>query len=244
MLPEKMSTTGKGRRTLFKSLTCLDEHNILGDFKKDSSYLFENAVNADVLQIDSECISFNANGNTYIKWLNVKPKTTYFLSFTGRTDPEILTDLNFGIVDSEGYKFKNYHTKREKSFYVFNFGLDQELTIKGQDGESYSRCYCFYTGENSVVGFYAEGTVGTVFFEEIKIFEAVNAIIHPKMVRSDIINCSEDVINCLEEHNIISDLNCFFKNNSFSSFFKMEENKIFYDKNNIFSKSYTVKINN
>ena len=233
MLPEQMSKTGKGRRTLFKVLTCLDEHNILGDFKKDSRVLFENALNTEMLQIDDNAIHFNANGETYIKWLNVKPNTTYFMTFSGRTDPNDLTDLNFGIVDSNGFSFENLHTKREKSYYVFNFGLDQQLTIRGQDGELYKRTYCFYTGENNVVGFFADGTVGKVSFEDLRIFEAVCAINPETRVRSDIINYCEDNINCLKEPNIINDLDCFLKSKSYDSFFETDGNKIVYDKNSI-----------
>ena len=232
MLLDGWSNTCKGRRTLFAPGTCLDECNILGNCSDNEYLLVDNSVNSKIVSVNNGVICFTANGDTYIKWINVKPNTIYFLTFQGRTDPEVLTDLQFGILDSDGYRFKNYHTKREKSFYVHNLGLDQELTIKGQDGELYGRYYSFFTGENNKIGFFVDGTVGKVYFEDLRIFEAVNATNTPKRTKSTVLNHCEDISICLDRNNIVSDIDSIFGNEKSRDFFVKKDDSFIYDSKN------------
>ena len=225
MLQNEWAKSGKGRRTLFGKITCLDADNMMADFKSHA-FLADNAENAQMITCGEEKICFTANGETYIKWLNVKPNTQYFLFFEGRTQPPEWTDIHFGIADSDKRPLKNYHTKHEKDFYVFDQGTDQTLTVRGQDGEWYHRTYAFNTGSNRKIGFFADGTVGRVFLRDLKIFEAVCAR-PPKTRNSGDFNWVEDIKTCLPEHNLIKSEH-FDKFENFNTFIFRKENVIIY----------------
>lgn len=229
MLNEKFSTTGFGRRTVFPLVTCLNSDNLTAGATSPEFWTetVENGEMVSVLSDGTLCFS-PFEKKTLIKRLTVKPETVYFLSFTGHTLPPEWTDFHFGITDSDGFPFKNYHTKHEKSFFVTDQGFDQMLTVRGQDGEWWPRTYIFYTGSNTEIGFFADGTSGKVILKDLKIFEAVKALNTETRTASGVMNYKEDACDCAPENNYLANLEFFEGFDYFNTFIFKENNTLKY----------------
>ncbi len=226
MLSNEFSKTAFGRRTLLKAITCSDCDNILS-----RSVMFDNAQNHQMLSINDDEMNFKANNETYIKWFEVKPQTLYFMTFTGKVNFPDWTDIHFGILDSEGYQLENRQTERELDFFIFHYGVDQQLTIKGQDGEWYERTYLFMSGSNNKMGFFAEGTQGCVTLKDIRIFEGIKAKNSKTYLESVPFSWQEPFNDCLSENNYLNDLSCFESAKNYGDFINKNQNKIEYNYN-------------
>jgi len=224
---KEFSKFGKGRRTLFGNLICEPEDNIINVCEPSS--FWKEAENSETVTVENDgSVKFSANGKTYIKWFAVKPNTSYFLSFYGRTDAPCWTDLNFGILGEDGLPFENYHTKKENDFYVSRNAQDQVLTVRGQDGEWYRRAYMFTVFDTEKVGFFASGTQGAVFFNRIYLCEA-NKIRNPESRKESMIfNPAEDVKDCLPENNMIANRDSFINGDNFGNFVTFADNNLLY----------------
>ncbi len=227
MIPNEFSKTAIGRRSLFKAVTCCNEDNILDGFDSND-ILLKDSQNSEVISYNEEGICFTANGETYIKWFDVKPQTYYFLTFSGRVKFPQWTDIYFGIIDGDGFPLENIQTKRELDFFVFHYGVDQQLTIKGQDGEWYDRTYLFNSGNNEKMGFFMEGSQGSVILRTLKLMEGKNARITENWKESVPFSWQEPINNCLEEDNYLNELQVFEKYQADYKFISINENKIEY----------------
>lgn len=194
-LLSEFSNTAYGRRTNFNNITAMAEKCI---------YLN-----------DKECVINPAN-LPMIKEIDVKPFTWHFLRITGKVNDQIWTNIQFGICDSEGRNLKNNHIKHESSFFVYKGGLGQEITIKGQDGDYYTRVYGFYSGNNTRMGFWINGTEGEVTLTDVRIFEYVNAVPTENITTVSPVSWCEDLSDCEKEFNLITDEKEFFA--SFNGF--------------------------
>ena len=228
MVCEKFSEFGKGRRSLFGNIICEDKDNII---PADSlSEFWKDAQNSEIVTVSEDgTINFSANGKMYVKWFEVKPNTSYFLSFFGRTDFPEWTDLYFGILGEDGLPFRNYHTKKEIDFFVSREAYDQVLTIKGQDGEWYRRTYMFTVFSTKKVGFFACGNVGTVFLNRIYLCEANKIGNSPGRKESMVFNACEDTKNCSPENNFIKDSDCFTNGENYGKFVEIIGEKLRYE---------------
>lgn len=175
-------TTAYGRKTLFSRLTC-DEGKEIYSAPQEKEYC-------------GECLPQTV-------WFETEPDTWYFLNVTGRVIPPEWTNIQWGICDSEGLRLENPHTKHELSFFVWRGGLDQELTVQGQDGSEYDRIYGFFSGNNTKLGFFIEGTEGRVALKNIKIFKYEDAKPIATMDKSFSVNWVEDANTCKPEDNIV-----------------------------------------
>ena len=227
MVYDRFSKFGIGRRTLFGTVICEDEDNIF----QNSEKFWEDAENSEIITFKEDEIKFVANGKIYAKWLYVKPNTSYFLAFKGRTDPRNWTDFNFGILGEDSLAFENRHTSAENAFYVFKEGQDQVISIKGQDGEWYKRTYMFRTFDTEKVAFFAVGNTGTVFLKDLYLFEANNAVNPDFRKESTAINYGEDIKNCLKENNYADDLSVFQNGDNYGQFVKFDNGKLHYSYN-------------
>ena len=224
---KNFSKFGAGRRTLFPNMVCAPEDNFIPP--DNFSAFWKDADNSDMLTVeDDRTVKISANGKRYVKWFSVKPNTSYFLSFFGKTDISQWTDLNFGILGEDGLPFENHHTKAENDFYVFREGQDQTLTVKGQDGEWYRRTYMFSVFDTEKVGFFAEGTCGTVFLNRVYLCKASKIRNSESRRESIIFNSSEDVNDCLPQNNIIKDLTPFKNGENYGSFITVSNNSLNY----------------
>lgn len=180
---KEYSKTAYGRRTQFKNITC-----------EESKCIYK-----------AEEISLSCGQLPFKAWFETQPQTWYFLSVTGRVVPPEWTDIQFGICDGVGYPLPNPHQKHEKAFYVYNWGLDQELSIKGQDGGEYTRIYGFYSGSNEKMAFFAEGNEGRIILSDVRVFAYADAV--PIAVKTEAfpLNWVEDANTCDEESNLITD---------------------------------------
>lgn len=230
MADEKFSEFGKGRRSLFGNIICEDKDNIV--FSSDPSKFWKDAENSDIINVEEDgTLKFSANGKMYVKWFDVKPNTSYFLSFFGRTDFPNWTDLYFGILGEDGFPFKNYHTKKEYGFFVSREAYDQVLTIKGQDGEWYRRTYMFTVFNTTKIGFFACGNVGTAFLNRIYLCEANNVRNSAGRKESTVFNYCEDINSCALENNYIKDFSCFIKGENYGKFVEITGEKLRYKYN-------------
>lgn len=230
MIYENFSKFGKGRRTLFANINCNPSDNLF--HTKEPIVFWKDAENSDNISIESdEEIKFTANGKRYVKWFELKPNTAYFLSFYGKTEPPVWTDLNFGVLGEDCLPLENHHTVAENSFYVFREGQDQTLTVKGQDGEWYRRAYMFNTFDSKKFGFFADGNQGAVHLKKLYLCEA-NKLTNPQnRCESMIFNPSEDIINCLPENNFVSEMDCFFNGDNYGDFVKVNDKTLEYSYN-------------
>ena len=227
MSSENFSKFGNGRRTLFGNMVCRCEDNIVP--AENPCAFWYDAENSEIAEVkDGKTVKFTANGKTYIKWFAVKPNTSYFLSFYGRTEPPVWTDLNFGIMGEDGLPFENYHTKAENDFYVSRNAQDQTLTVRGQDGEWYRRAYMFTVFNTDKVAFFASGTQGTVFLNRIYLCEATKIRSPETRKESAVFNPSEDTKDCLPQNNLISNTDSFVKGENYGAFVNVTDDKLHY----------------
>lgn len=202
------SKTAYGRRTQFKNITC-----------EESKCIYK-----------AEEISLSCGQLPLKAWFETKHQTWYFLSVTGRVVPPEWTDIQFGICDSDGYPLPNLHQKHEEAFYVYNRGLDQELTIKGQDGGEYTRIYGFYSGSNEKMAFFAEGSEGKIILSKVSIFAYADAV--PMLDKKEAfpLNWVEDANTCDEDRNLIADTARWVSSFSgFGDFIDFEDNMLCFD---------------
>lgn len=188
------SKTAYGRRTRFENICC-----------EDSKCIYKTGE-----------ISLSGEAPPLKEWFETKPETWYFLSFTGRVVPPEWTDIQFGICDSLGNRLPNPHQKHELSFYVFKAGLDEELTIKGQDGGEYTRIYGFYSGSNKKMAFFSEGNAGRVILSDVRVFAYADAVPSAEKKEAFAVNYVEDADTCDDKDNLITDFNKWAS--SFSGF--------------------------
>lgn len=230
MIYENFSKFGKGRRTLFANINCNPTDNMLISNEPDA--FWNDAENSEIVSVQTdETVKFTANGKWYVKWFDVKPNTSYFLSFFGRTEPPVWTDLNFGILGEDRLPLENHHTKAENDFYVFREGQDQTLTVKGQDGEWYRRTYMFTTFDTEKIGFFAHGNQGIVYLKKLFLCEA-NKLTNPEARKECMIfNPSEDTKNCAPKNNFIRNFDCFEKGENYGQFINVNGDKLHYSYN-------------
>ena len=184
------SKTACGRRTQYAGITCADDKcvfSILGE----KTYKGEGLVSKHTFKTE--------------------PDTLYFLRVTGRVVPPEFTNFQFGICDSEGLWLENHLQKREKSFFVYSGGTDQQLTIRGQDGSEYTRGYVFTSGSNEEMSFFTDGEEGEVVLSEVRVFKMTDAIPAPERTEAASVNWVEDANTCDEDKNIINDMEAWAK---------------------------------
>lgn len=220
---QEFSSFGFGRRTLYGAVTCDSADNLI-----PADTLIENAENSQIISVSNSTVKFVANGKKYVKWFDVSPNTWYFLSFSGKTSYPDWTDLNFGIIGEDNLPFENFHTKKEESFFVHKYGLDQMITVRGQDGEWYPRNYLFYICNTSKVGFFAQGTVGSVIFEKLLICRADKATTLPTRKESSVFRWCEGFYACYDKDNYLSDVNIFKSGENYGRFLRAENGTVKY----------------
>ena len=199
LLNQDVSKTAYGRRTVFRQLVCLSEDNLFSGSENDPSFWLTDATGADTVNSTPDFLRM-AGGTDYRKWFTVRPQTWYYLLFDGKVDPACFSDFIFGMVDGEGKR----HTMQEKGYFVTDFGLDDELTIMGQDGSWYPRIYKFFSGENTRLAFFAQGSEGTVFLKNIQVCEATRIRTCIESDKSDVHQWIEDDFCCDEQDNLAS----------------------------------------
>ena len=223
MKKQEFSSFGFGRRTLYGAVTCDVADNLI-----PAETLCENAENSQIVSVSDSLIKFEANGEKYIKWFDVTPCAWYFLSFSGKTSYPEWTDLDFGILGEDNLPFENFHTKKEESFFVHKYGLDQMITVRGQDGEWYPRNYLFYVGNTSKVGFFADGTVGSVVFEKLLICRADKAKTLPTRKTTSVFKWAEGFYDCRNEDNYLCDTDIFKSGENYGRFLLTKGNTLKY----------------
>ena len=161
------STSAYGRRTYFGPMNCDAENNIITQeiLEKEASKCTGNIL------IENGVLEFCNHVDFKIEF-DVIPNSWYYLMLDGRVKDEIYSDLEFGIADCKGFVLPNIHTERELGFFVFEKGLDDILTVKGQDGSWYTRTYKFYSGQNDKMSFFVTANKGTVDLKDIRICPA------------------------------------------------------------------------
>ncbi len=228
---ENFSKFGKGRRTLFPNINCNQDDNLF--YTQEPNSFWKNADNSEILTVEpNDEIKFSANGKRYVKWFELKPNTSYFLSFFGRTQLPEWTDLNFGILGEDELPFENFHTVAENAFFVFREGQDQNLTVKGQDGEWYRRTYMFTTSNSKKFGFFAFGKQGTVYLKKLYLCEANNLTNPETRKDSMVFNNSEDVKDCLPQNNFVNNWQPFINGDNYGSFVTVTNDALRYSYNN------------
>ena len=176
------SPSGYGERRYYTGYTCEAENNLIANSACDDTTYWVDAsgyatVTSEKSYEGNTSLKFSGNG-TYRKTITgLKANTWYYLSLYGMSDSsEGITDINFGIADTEGRPFENPISTYETSHYMRNNASKQEITILCPDGTWYNRTYCFYTEENTSVDFFVTGTKGTMYLDDIRLYEKANAI--------------------------------------------------------------------
>ncbi len=204
LLNQGVSETAYGRRTVFRQLFCASEDNLLCEGEHNPAFWLTDATGVETVNSTSEYIQMAA-GTDYRKWFTVRPQTWYYLLFDSKADTACFTDFIFGLVDEEGKRVGNRHTAQEKGYFVTDFGLDDELTVIGQDGNWYNRVYKFFSGDNTRLALFAQGSEGTVFLKNIRLCEAVNIRTSVESDKTDVQQWLEDEFCCDERDNLLSD---------------------------------------
>ena len=174
--------SGYGERRYYSGYTCKDEDNLVGNSACDSASYWENSsgyvtVSHEEHYDGDTSLKVNGNGVYRKRITGLKENTCYYLSLYGMSDSENgITDINFGIMDTEGHRFENPISKYESSEFTRNISSKQEITILCPDGTWYNRTYCFYTEENTEVDFFVTGTSGIMYLDDIRIYEKSKAI--------------------------------------------------------------------
>ena len=159
-----------------------------------------------------------------------EPNTLYFLIVTGKVILPDYTDFQWGICDSEGLRLENFLSKREKGFFVYSGGTDQELTIRGQDGTEYTRTYAFNSGSNEEMYFFTDGTEGEVYLSDVRLCKMTDAIPTADKTEACFANVVEDANTCDQDKNLISDLESWAKPFAEScEFVEVSDNTIHYE---------------
>lgn len=219
------SKTSYGRRTYFSDMTCLPENNLIYCTAKD---YFSTIKNKQNIEIENDIYTLKNNNNIYFD-LNFEKNKWYYLIFDGRVEPDTFSDYEFGIADSEGNRVANVHTKREKGYFVFDKGLDDIITIKGQDGSWYRRTYRFYSGDNELMYFFVNGTSGQVQIKNLCVCLAENAFLSSKNDNICIREYDEPDCFCADADNLAADIYKTFTISSRNyNFIECKENKIHY----------------
>ena len=107
--------------------------------------------------------------------------TWYYLSLwgmgtgTNSSGSLEISDIDFGIMDTSGYELKNIFPDEYNKEPQLTTDK-QKITIHCQDGSWYNRIYKFYSGNNTTLDFFIRGTVGTEYFDEIRLFKVSDAV--------------------------------------------------------------------
>ena len=167
---------------------------------------------------DDKCVFSILGGKTYKgeglvtkTAFKTEPNTLYFLIVKGKVILPDYTDFQWGICDSEGLRLENFLSKREKSFFVYSGGTDQELTIRGQDGTEYTRTYAFNSGSNEEMFFFTDGTEGEVYLSDVRLCKMVDAVPSKERENAFSVNWVEDENECDFDKNLIGDFDAWAK---------------------------------
>lgn len=178
------AASGYGFRQNFGEKDCADADNLIENSACDSESYWLNAVSDSDYATISEAEAFEGktslkiSGNgLYRKTVTgFKKDTFYYLSLRGMSYGEPVGDFHFGFTDNLGYQLENPLTEAEANYEIYSATRKQYITIQCQDGTWYNRTYKFYTGSNESLDFFVTGTVGTLYLDNIKIFEVSAAV--------------------------------------------------------------------
>ena len=203
--------SGFGSRLQHSNLTCNPEDNIIKNADCDDATYWDDStgfvtVSSEESYKGGTSIKVSGEG-LYLKKLEVKPNTVYYLSLYGMGySDDIVPYIHFGIMDMNKLKFENPISAHELSHWTRKSASREEITIKYPDGTWYNRVYQFNTGDNTEVYFFIKGIKGVEYFDDIEIFEAAKSKPRKPSVlvdNLDTINDEETRFACDEKYNLI-----------------------------------------
>lgn len=197
--------------------TCDEEDNIFSNASlSDNSYWFDQDATGyeNYASISNEAAfegdtSLKVSGSGIYKKLitGLKTDTIYYLVLEGMSYGEPLGDMHFGFMDTNNYPLENPLTSAQKSFYVYYSTYKQQIQIQCQDGTWYNRVYRFETGDNTELYFFITSTLGEYYLDNIRLFEASDAIITDEAefeMPLDVVEYEETKFACDEDKNLIT----------------------------------------
>ncbi len=173
-------------------------------------------------------------------FFEAEPNTLYFLIVTGKVVPPELTNFEFGICDSEGYRLENHLDKYQKSNYVTRLGCDQTLSIKGQDGSYYTRTYAFFSGDNEKMAFWTDGTSGEVVLSDVRVFKMIDAMPLEGRKEAYPVNWVEEANTCDVDKNLVGDFEIWAKSAESCKFVDFSDGVIHYKSQDVGQYYYIV----
>ena len=169
--------SGEGERRYYSNKTCEDADNLVANaacddktyWKDTSGYL---TVSTDKSKEGKTSLKVSGKGIFRKRISNLKSNTWYALSVEGNGIVEDgVPDTHFGIMDNEGRLFENPISDYELGSWTREAACKQEITILCPDSTWYNRVYYFNTGDNTSVDFFITSTEGTMYLDDIRIYE-------------------------------------------------------------------------
>ena len=141
-----------------------------------------------------------SGSGTFKKLFTFEKNTEYYLSLWGMGNGDPISNIKFGFMDIHGHVLENRFTGNEST--VFTSSAKNQITIQCQDGTWYNRVYVFNTGNVDRLYFFINGTTGTMYFDDIKIFKSSDKTQINNSV-SNLTTSSGTKNDCDEEYNLI-----------------------------------------
>ena len=213
---------GFGNRDNFKQITTQDVNNIIadGNFDDESYWKGSDTSGSEYVSLTNEysvsgkALKFtgtkDVNGKAVVykkRITGLKPNTYYYLRISGMGLGEVISDADFGFMDTTyGLELRNPpdSSRADDATYVNTY--HQRNNFKCQDGTWYTRVYMFNTEGSTEYDFFIRGTTGTVYYDDIKLFEQSKAYTITgggKIADMSVLSYKEAKFACDDKKNLI-----------------------------------------
>ncbi|MBO7519151.1 MAG: hypothetical protein J6T73_00090, partial [Clostridia bacterium] len=167
-----------------------------------------------------------ANGDVAIykkRFTGLMPNTVYYLRLQGMGLGDVISDADFGFMDTEyGKELQNPLNEARATTAAYRATFKQRNNFQCQDGSWYTRVYEFNTENNTELDFFIRGTRGTVYYDNIKLFKQSDAYTlssDGKVQPMAVLEYSEENFACKVKDNLIENWD-FSKGTKFWENFK------------------------
>ncbi len=214
--------SGYGSRENPKKITTTPDKSIIanGGCDDESFWKGANTVGSEYIEITNEysvegsAIKFTGtktpDGTAAVYKMRItglKANTIYYLRVQGMGLGDKISNADFGFMDTKyGKELENPLNEAKATTAAYKATFKQRNNFQCQDGTWYVRVYEFNTEKNTELDFFIRGTRGTVYYDNIMLFEQSDAYTiegSGKIEDMAVLDYNEDAFACTTKDNLI-----------------------------------------